>query len=122
MNRKTVFGALGGIAIMFLIGWQANNYFNLIAPSSMKSGQKAVAAANTAEALVATSTPCLSVTVKAKHANTNMIYVGASDVTSSNGFVLDAGEAVTVDIDNVADVYIDADTNGEGVSFIYNVR
>jgi len=89
--------------------------------SSVISGQTAVTTAGT-EVPLASSTAILSVTVKAKHANTNMIYVGKNPVTSSTGFVLDAGEAVSMDVDNLADVYIDSDTNGEGVSYIAVIK
>lgn len=86
--------------------------------TGIASGQKTVTSAGTAEAL-AGSTACKSVTIKALHDNTNMVYVGTSTVDSTNGFVLDAGETVSMDIDNLADVYIDVDTNSEGVSYIY---
>jgi len=82
------------------------------------NGQKTVTSAGTAEAL-GSSTAIDSITIKALATNTGNIYVGSSSVDDTNGFVLDAGDTVSLDIDNLADVYIDADTNGEGVSFIY---
>jgi len=82
------------------------------------NGQKTVATAGTAESLGA-STTIRSITIKALANNSNNVYIGDSSVSSSNGFVLDAGDTISLDIDNLADIYIDVDTNGEGVSFIY---
>ena len=84
---------------------------------SIGSGQKTVAAAGTAEVL-GSSTATQSIIVKALAGNTGNIYVGGSGVTSSNGFVLAAGDTVSIDTDNLSDVYIDADNSGEGVSYL----
>jgi len=90
----------------------------ILPAGTVGNGQNTVASAGTAEAL-AGSTAIESVTIKALHANTGMIYVGDSGVDSTNGFVLDAGETVSMDVDNLADIYIDADTSTDGVSFLY---
>ena len=85
------------------------------------SGQKVVAAAGTALALGSQiiNGPLM---VKALLANTNNAYIGndgAGDVTSGNGLELDAGEAVVFDfVGNLASLWVDVDTNGEGVSWI----
>lgn len=84
---------------------------------NIKHGKKTVTASGTAEAL-STSFSCSQVTIKALAANTNNIYVGNSAVETTDGYVLDAGEEVTVLIDDLSKVFIDADTNGEGVTFI----
>jgi len=84
---------------------------------TLYNGHKTVSAAGTAEAL-ASSTSIKSVTVKALRTNTGTIYVGDSSVSSSNGFEIDPGESVDIEIDDLATVYIDADTNGDGVSYI----
>jgi len=86
--------------------------------ASITSGQKNITTAGTQLPLTATSDPVRSVCIKAKHANTNMIYIGKSTVSSTTGYVLDAGEVVCLDINDLNTVYIDSDTNGEGVSFI----
>ena len=43
------------------------------------------------------------------------------DATAStgDGVTLAAGETLTLPIDNLADVYIDATVNGEGVRYTY---
>lgn len=87
-------------------------------PGSAVSGQKNVTTAGTAVAL-GVSTAIQSITIKAKRANTGDIYVGDSTVTSTNGLVLTRGEAVSFDMDNLADIFIDSSVNGEGVSFLY---
>lgn len=87
-------------------------------PTSLNSGQNDVATAGTAEVL-GPATVIKSVTVKAKKTNTGLIYVGASSVNSSTGFILSPGDSVSVDIDDLSDVYIDSSVNGEGVSYIY---
>lgn len=87
-------------------------------PATVYNGQKAVTTAGTAEALGSSTTLTAGVTVKALAANTNNVYVGDSSVDSSNGYVLDAGESVFIEVDDLAKVFIDVDTNGEGVSYI----
>ena len=85
------------------------------------SGQKTVAAAGTAEVL-GTAIIQGPLMIKALLANTNNVYVGndgAGDVTSANGIELDAGEvAVFNHVGSLANIVIDVDTNGEGVSWI----
>ncbi|MBK9272865.1 MAG: hypothetical protein IPM48_14875 [Saprospiraceae bacterium] len=82
------------------------------------NGQKTVSSAGTAEQLIATSTQVESVTIKALSGNTGSVYVGNNVVSSSNGFVLAAGEAISLDIDDLSLVYIDVGTNDDGVSWI----
>jgi len=80
--------------------------------------KKTVTSAGTQEALAGSTVLKHSVTIKALAANTNNVYVGSSTVSSTNGYVLDAGETLTLQISNLDLVYIDVDTNGEGVTFI----
>ena len=85
------------------------------------SGQKTVAAAGTAEALGSALIhgPLM---IKALLANSNNVYIGndgAGDVTSANGIELDAGEvAIFNHVGSLANLIVDVDTNGEGVSWI----
>ncbi len=84
------------------------------------SGKKTVAAAGTAERL-GSQVINGALMIKALLANTNNMYVGnvSEDVANTNGLELDAGEVVVFDnIGNLANLWIDADTNGEGVSWI----
>ena len=57
-----------------------------------------------------------SFAIKAHPDNTDTVWVGndgAGDVTSSNGFPLDAGEGIVFQVDNLAELWFDADVNGE---------
>lgn len=88
-------------------------------PSAPLTDQVTVAAHGTAVPLAGASTPLVSgVRIKALAANTGDIYVGGASVDSATGFVLDAGEEVFVEIDDLASVYIDSGVDAEGVSYI----
>lgn len=82
-------------------------------------GRKAVTTSGTEVQLASSAVAVTSCAVKALAANTNNIYIGGdSSVTTSNGFVLDAGETLVLDVDDPQDIWLDSDTNGEGVSFV----
>lgn len=93
---------------------------------SLGDGRKVVAAAGTAEALVGSSTPALWVCITALKSNTEQVCVGGADVVaaegSETGQPLDAKEWVTLPVKDVAEVYVDAVVNGEGVTFTYGIR
>jgi hypothetical protein len=85
------------------------------------SGQKTVTTAGTAEALGSQSIqgPLM---VKALIANTNNVYIGndgADDITSANGLELAGGDAVIFDwISDLGVLWLDVDTDGEGVAWL----
>ena len=88
------------------------------------AGEKTVAAAGTAESLVAATKRAKAVTIIAKAGNTGQVYVGGSDVASTTNDGLDAGESLTIEAVtwlDLADIYLDADVNGEGVD-LYAVK
>ncbi len=88
------------------------------------SGEKTVATAGTAEALLGTSQRVKSVVIIAKKGNTNQVYVGGPDVAATTNDGLDAGDSITVEAVgwmDLADIYLDVDTNGEGIDF-YSVK
>ncbi len=91
--------------------------------TGLGDGNQEVAAAGTAEALVGSSTPAKWIVVSAQPANTNEVAVGSATVDATagaeQGAILAAGDSVTLLIDNVQDVFVDAVTTGEGVSFVY---
>lgn len=92
---------------------------------TVETGQETVTTAGTAVQLNGGTTVYVpngaSVAVRADGGNAGSIYVGDSNVSSSNGFVLGASESVSLPVDNVAAIYIDADNDGEGVSWITEV-
>lgn len=96
--------------------------------ANIKSIRKAVASAGTAVALVASKTNAEGAIIKADDDNTGSIYVGASDVSSSNGFRLKPGQAANLsDIFirgtncqyDLSQIYVDADTSADHVDVLY---
>jgi len=85
-------------------------------------GVKTVTTAGTDVAL-ATSTACKKVDIQAMNDNTGVIAVGGSGVdatlNSGTGVILYAGDIYCLEIDNLADVYIDATVSGNKVRFTY---
>jgi hypothetical protein len=48
------------------------------------------------------------VTVKASRSNAGYLYVGGSDVSAIKGFELGAGDSVSVDLDDLSKIWLDA--------------
>jgi len=91
---------------------------------AFRGGSKAVAAAGTAEPLTATRQVYCSLTIQAKSGNTGTVYVGDSNVSSSNYFFELQGypDSITLlssegDSINTAQVFIDAANNDDAVTF-----
>ncbi len=83
------------------------------------SGEKTVTTAGTAVALHS-SRRVKALTVIAKSSNTGRVYVGGADVSSATNEGLGPGETISFEAVtwlDLADIYIDADNNGEGVDF-----
>jgi len=92
--------------------------------TTLSDNRKAVATAGTALQLIVASTPCKYVMVSADLGNTNPVVVGGSTVVaasdSQRGIVLVPGnDPVRIDISNVNLLYVDAQTNGDAVTFFY---
>ena len=85
-------------------------------------GVKVVTTAGTHVAL-ASSTTCKKVDIQAQTDNTGLIAVGGSEVDATiatgTGIILEAGDVYSIEIDNLADIYIDSTVSGEGVRFTY---
>lgn len=85
-------------------------------------GVKVVTTAGTDVALAA-STACKKVDIQSQTDNTSLIAVGGSGVDATvatgTGIVLYPGDVYSLEIDNLADIYIDSLVNGEGVRFSY---
>lgn len=92
------------------------------ATTGIADGVKVVASAGTDEAL-ASSTACKWVTIQAQTDNTSTVAVGGAGVDATvatgTGVMLSPGDVVTLPIDDLAEVYVDALVSGEGVRFIY---
>lgn len=85
-------------------------------------GVTTVTTAGTDVALAA-STACKRITIQAQTDNTGVIAVGGSGVDATvatgTGILLFPGDAYELDIDNLADVFIDSSVNGEGVRYTW---
>ena len=90
--------------------------------TSIDSGRKVVTTAGTRVALAA-STRCRRVEITAETDNTGVIVVGGSGVVATqatrNGTPLNPGDTMTIEIDDLAKVYLDSTVNGDGVTFNY---
>ena len=90
--------------------------------TGMGHGVKTVTTAGTDEAL-AGSTACKRVVIQSQTDNTSGIAVGASGVDATvatgTGVYLNPGDAFELEIDNLADVFVDSLVNGEGVRYTY---
>jgi len=84
--------------------------------STIYHGTKTVPV-GTAEAIASTQT-IHSVTVKALSTNTVAVYVGASGVTTANGFELLAGESVSLDVSDLATVFVISGSASQVVRYI----
>jgi hypothetical protein len=94
----------------------------------LNSGVKTIAAKGTPEAL-GSSTRCESITITALAANTKAVWVGGSDVKASEkkGTPLEKSQTLRLiaahdHVDDLAQVFVDPEVNGEGVSFSYGHR
>ena len=83
-----------------------------------RSGQITVTTAGTA--VVGTTQPCNLVAFKADPDNTNPVYLGnvSGDVTLDNGYPLEPGEQIIVQLGNLSDLYFDSETNGEKIAWL----
>lgn len=96
-----------------------------MANSTMGCGRQTVSPAGTEVKLYATPTTCSMVYVQALYDNTGYIAVGTTPVVaaspSQTGIILDAGEKIPLEIDDISKIYIDSTVNSEGVSYLYLV-
>ncbi len=72
--------------------------------------------AATAVPVIVASTPCRSVHIVAKPANTGVVYVGGSDVSATKYTeILSPGDSMDKDISNANLLHFDVSVNGEGI-------
>jgi hypothetical protein len=90
-------------------------------PGSTFDGRKEVAVAGTAEKLSTDTTPIARVTVQAETNNTGVIVVGNSTVVAAaatrRGVALNAGDAFTINVNELTNVWLDTTVNTDGVTF-----
>ena len=73
----------------------------------------------TSAEVLTSSTACKHVDIMATVANTGIIYVGGSGVTSATGIALYPGDVYSLDIEDLNDVYVVATVDGENVQYTY---
>ena len=90
---------------------------------TIATGTKTVAAAGTAEALVAASTTCRMVQIQAHSGNEGNVVVGDSNVVaaagSERGITLVPGASAFFRVKDLNVLYLDVTQSGEGVGFVY---
>lgn len=86
-------------------------------PTVLSNGAQTVATAGTAVSLDAADSPCDLLIMTAEDDNTGKIYYGGSTVSSSSGDYLFPAQKVSIPINNLSEVYIDADVSTEGVKY-----
>ena len=90
---------------------------------NITDGRVDVSVAGTAEALASSATACRKVIIKAFAENTTNVVIGASTVVASlgtrRGITLVPNEAMVLNVKDLADIYVDAETSGEGVGYVY---
>jgi len=86
-------------------------------PYSLAGGTKTVATAGTAEKLVSSATPCKAVYIEALSTNTNNVYWGDSDVDNTYP-ALGPYDWRVIAIQDASLLYLDVDTDGEGVRYV----
>lgn len=104
-------GKAGGVAVGVGVS-------TVTLPTAIYNGVKTVTTATTRVALATTQALKSGVQIKAYLGNTGIIYVGNATVAAANGYRLNAGESVFLEIADLATVYLDASVSGEGVSYV----
>ncbi|MBU2177783.1 MAG: hypothetical protein KJ556_22035 [Gammaproteobacteria bacterium] len=91
--------------------------------TTIGQGVKVVATVGTDLQIISTSTAAKIVIIESQTDNTGLIAVGGSGVDATEatgtGVILYAGDTITVPVDDLSDVYIDATVSGEGVRYTY---
>ena len=91
------------------------------------SGRKVVAAAGTAEKLVAAVAHCFRVDISADVNNAKSIVIGSSNVvalaSSQAGVILFPGNnPLTILVDDVSKIFLDAEQAGDAACFVYYIQ
>ena len=87
--------------------------------ASIAHGNNTSISNSSATQLTGSDTPCKHVDIMATIANTGIIYIGGSGVTTATGIALYAGDVYSIDIENVNLLYAIASVNGEDVQWVY---
>lgn len=73
----------------------------------------------TASALAGPGFRCVKgVKIKADLTNANNVYVGHNEALGANGFLLDAGEEVFIEVDSLDKVWVYGGASSQGYSYV----
>ncbi len=87
---------------------------------SLPIGSVTVTSPGTAVAVVSSGNAISAVSFRARSDNTGAVYVGDSDVDSTNGYRLEPGDELTLSFRETIDLrrfFIDADTANDSADF-----
>ncbi|PKM88406.1 hypothetical protein CVU83_01700 [Candidatus Falkowbacteria bacterium HGW-Falkowbacteria-2] len=89
-------------------------------PTQIKSGKVAVETAGTPVALGVATSKTKKVTITSAFANAGMIWIGDSEVSAADGIgiPLSQGSTYELELNNLASIFIDAESSGDSVSFV----
>jgi hypothetical protein len=88
-----------------------------VVPQNFYSFQAAQATASTAQALqMPAAVQMLSAIIKASKANTAAVALGGAGVTMANGYLLEAGEVISMDTAGVGKLYMNSTATGAGAT------
>lgn len=82
----------------------------------LKHGQKTVG--TTAVQITEHEKAYRSILIKALEANTGVVYVGTSKVTTSNGFPLEAGASIELEVSDPSTIYAVASAISQNIAWI----
>ena len=89
--------------------------------STIGHGNNTAVSNSASERITAVSTACKHIDIMAATANTGIIYVGGSGVTSATGVALYAGDVYSADIDDLSEMFVISSVDGEDVQWVYYV-
>ena len=121
VSGETVIAKVSGETVVAEISGQV---VDIVTPTDIiiQSGYNPLVVPSSATALQ--SGDCISVTIKALSANSGDIYVGGYNTgqapASGVGLLLEPGEAINIDIDNIGKVQVYAAVSGDRVTYIAN--
>lgn len=97
--------------------YSAISAFGLVRPSSALTGVK-TSVTTAATQLYGTGFTCYAgINLKAASSNTDLIYVGDSNIATNNGYMLDPGEQILLDVGNVNILYIKSKSGIQTLSY-----
>ncbi len=93
--------------------------------TGLGDGRKTIVTPGTRLPLVTVPTPAKQVVITALEVNVGTVVIGAATVVASvatrRGTPLGPGDTFILDVDDLAEVFLDAVNAGDGICFIYTI-